>query len=100
MRVHWTSEARAQLKAIENYIAGDSVSVARNTIRRLLMRCGQIGDLPYTGRKVPEFERDDLRELLERPYRIVYRIRENQDQVDIVTVWHYRRLLPAKAIGH
>jgi plasmid stabilization system protein ParE len=93
MRVHWTPEALAQLRAIEAYIAESSASAAKRTISRLILRAGQIGTIPHSGRKVPEYSLPDLRELLERPYRILYRIKP--DQVDIVSVWHYRRLLPA-----
>lgn len=98
MRVHWTVEAKAQLKAIETHIAQDSPVVAKRTITQLAHRCRQIGELPRTGRKVPEFDRDDLRELLERPYRIIYRIKT--DQIDIVTLWHYRRVLSHEAVPH
>jgi toxin ParE1/3/4 len=48
---------------------------------------------------VPEFNCDGLRELLERPYRVVYRISTAQDRIDIVALWHYRRLLPSEAIS-
>ena len=38
---------------------------------------------------------DDLRELLERPYRIIYRI--TPERIEILTVMHYRQLLPRQA---
>jgi plasmid stabilization system protein ParE len=38
---------------------------------------------------VPEFGRNDLRELLVDPYRVVYR--RSKRAVEIVTVWHQRR---------
>jgi plasmid stabilization system protein ParE len=38
---------------------------------------------------VPETERDDVRELLYRDYRIIYRIKTKQ--VDILTVLHGSR---------
>lgn len=98
MRVHWTPEAKAQLKQIEAYIAQDSPNVARRTITRLARRCGQLHEAPYSGRRVPELNRGDLRELLERPYRIIYRIKPDTDQIDIVTLWHYRRVLSHAAI--
>jgi plasmid stabilization system protein ParE len=41
---------------------------------------------------VPEYPDDDLRELLLRPYRIIYRQRD--ERVEVVTVMHYRQLLP------
>ena len=93
MRLHWTSEARVQLRAIEAYIAQDSPAAARRTITRLVQRARQAGEFPHSGRQVPERRRDDLRELPEHPYRIIYRIRA--EQIDIVTIWHVRRLLPA-----
>lgn len=92
MRVHWTDEAKAQPRAIEAHIARESPGVARRTVARLAKRCRQIADLPHTGRMVPGFGRSDLRELLERPYRIIYRIKSGQ--IDIVTLRHYRQLLP------
>jgi addiction module RelE/StbE family toxin len=98
LKVHWTQEAKIQLKEIEAYIAQDSPRVARQTITRLVRRCGQLVELPHSGRVVPEFNRDDLRELLVHPYRVVYRVKADQNQVDIVTLWHYRRLLPREAI--
>jgi plasmid stabilization system protein ParE len=42
---------------------------------------------------VPEYQRDDVREILERPYRILYRIKP--DRIDVITVMHYRQLLPS-----
>lgn len=41
---------------------------------------------------MPEFQREDLREILEWPYRIIYRL--GPKQIEIVTVIHYRQLLP------
>jgi len=95
MRLYWTLEARVQLRAIEAYIAQDSPAAAKRTIARLIQRARQAGDLPHSGRQVSEHRRDDLRELPEHPYRIIYRIQA--EQVDIVTVWHVRRLLPGGA---
>jgi len=53
---------------------------------RLTRRSQQIGDFPLSGRKVPEFEVDQIREVIERPYRIIYHIKS--DQIDILAVIH------------
>lgn len=92
MRVHWTDRAKTRLKLIHDHIAKDAPFIASQVVERLLHRSIQIGDLPYSGRAVPEYQRDDIRELLEQPYRIIYRILP--DRVDIITVMHYRQLLP------
>ncbi len=44
-----------------------------------------------TGRKTPELARDDIREVLVRTYRIIYRVRE--DGIQVLTVIESRRLL-------
>jgi plasmid stabilization system protein ParE len=69
--VAWTPEALARLDDIEAYIANDSQPAAKDVIARLLARSRQLETAPLSGRAVPEYRRDDLRELLERPYRII-----------------------------
>ncbi|MCP4494465.1 MAG: hypothetical protein GY820_45280 [Gammaproteobacteria bacterium] len=49
-----------------------------------------------SGRKIASGYPFELRELLERPYRIIYRVKECQ--VEILTVNHYRQSL-SKIIG-
>lgn len=93
--VAWTPEALARLDDIEAYIANDSPFAAKDVIARLLARSRQLETAPLSGRTVPEYPRDDLRELLERPYRIIYCIAP--ERIEIITVMHYRQLLPRKA---
>ena len=50
-----------------------------------MQRSIQIGEFPHSGR-------EDVREILERPYRILYRIKP--DRIDVITVMHYRQLPP------
>lgn len=49
--------------------------------------------VPESGRVVPEFERPDLRELIESPYRLIYRVRA--DTIEVIAVVHLRRELRA-----
>jgi addiction module RelE/StbE family toxin len=93
MKVYWTDRAKARLKELQSYIAQDSESAAKKVVKRLLIKSNQISALPYSGRKVPEFRQDDIREMLVKPYRIIYRIRA--DRIDVLTVMHYRQLLPS-----
>ena len=41
---------------------------------------------------VPEYEAEDIRELIEKPYRIIYRVK--QDQIDVLAVINGARLMP------
>jgi plasmid stabilization system protein ParE len=92
MRVYWTQEARNRLREIQAYIAKDSPRGAKQVIDRLVRRSLQLAELPNSERRVPEYPEAELRELLERPFRIIYRV--TTDQIEIVSVMHYRQLLP------
>lgn len=48
--------------------------------------------MPESGRIVPEFGRDDLREFIIRSYRLVYRI--FSDRIEVLTVFEGHRLIP------
>jgi addiction module RelE/StbE family toxin len=90
--VYWTPEARAKLRGIRDYIAQDNPNAANAIVTRLLRRTRQLQIAPRSGRQVPEYRDAKIRQLLERPYRIIYRV--IGDEVAILTVMHYRQLLP------
>jgi plasmid stabilization system protein ParE len=71
MSVHWTKTAQDHLAAIHGYIAQNSPAYARRMVDRLTSRSQQIEALPLSGRVVPEYRMDQIREVIEGPYRIV-----------------------------
>jgi toxin ParE1/3/4 len=92
MTVNWTEAALSDLKAIEAYIARHSERYGRSMVERIFGRTGHLSDFPLLGAEVPEYQDETLRELLESPYRIVYRVYE--DRIDVVAVVHgARRML-------
>ncbi len=93
MKVQWTYRSVRHLVEIYEYIAQDSPLYAKRIVDRLTRRSEQIGTYPKSGRKVPEYERDDIREVIEGRYRIIYRIKP--DQVDILAVIHCARIPPS-----
>ncbi len=86
MKVHWTEAAEAQLDAIYTYIAQSSPTYALRTIDRITSKSKQIATFPLSGRKVPEYELDQIREVFSDPYRIIYYIKP--DQIDVIAVIH------------
>jgi toxin ParE1/3/4 len=52
--------------------------------------------MPLAGRRVPEFDRDDLREVIKRGYRIVYLVTDAQ--IKILTVRDGHRRLPGNIL--
>jgi addiction module RelE/StbE family toxin len=92
MRVHLTQNAIEHLVNIYEYIALNSATYANRMVDRITHRSEQIADQPLSGRKVPEYQAEDIRELIEKPYRIIYRIKS--DQIDVLAVLHSARMLP------
>lgn len=89
--VIWSPRAIADLDAIREYIARDSPSHADIVVRRLIAAVDRLELFPKSGRVVPELDRPSLREVIARPYRIVYRVRRGK--VEIATIAHGARLV-------
>jgi toxin ParE1/3/4 len=96
MRIKWSEPALESMRAIRDYIAEDSPENARRFIQQLFDAAEQLADLPERGRHVPEAKRQDIRELLYKDYRIIYRIKS--DQIDILAIVHGSRDLTLHTI--
>ena len=86
MKVHWTETDEGHLDAIYSYIAQDSPEYAKRMVDRLTRRSQQIAAFPLSGRRVPEYDFDQVREVIECSYRIIYHIKS--DQIDVIGVIH------------
>ena len=92
-RVRWTPQAADDLEAIRDFFARDSEHYAALVIRRLVEAVDVLEQFPLSGRRVPEHpHRDDLRELVRPPFRIVYRV--TGDVLHLLTVFHSSRPIP------
>jgi plasmid stabilization system protein ParE len=58
-------------------------------VERLTRRSEQIANFPFSGRLVPEFETEQIREVIEGSYRIIYYIKP--EQIDVIAVLHAAR---------
>ncbi|MFH2093868.1 MAG: type II toxin-antitoxin system RelE/ParE family toxin [Pseudomonadota bacterium] len=92
MRVRWTENAIDHLANIYEYIAFNSPTYARRMIDRITRRSEQIAEHALSGRKVPEYDAEDIREVIEKPYRVIYRIKPGQ--IDVIAVIHGARQMP------
>lgn len=92
MKVYWTQNSIEHLVNIYEYIALNSPAYAKRMVDKMTRRSVQVADHPLSGRIVPEYDAEDVRELLESPYGIIYRIKP--DQIDVLAVIHGSRLLP------
>lgn len=92
MKIFWTEKAEKQLDQIFEYIATDSSLYAQRTVGQIIKEAESISLHPRKGRRVPEYERDDIREVFHHPYRIIYLMKD--DKIEILSVIHGARLLP------
>ena len=88
----WSPQALEDLESIREYIAQDSARYAELVVARIVSSVERLRSFPESGRVVPELNRPDIREVIVRPYRVVYRIRAGA--VEIATVFRASRLLP------
>ena len=92
MKVYWTENAIRHLFNIYEYIAANSPTYALRMVDRITRRSEQIAEHPLSGRTVPEYEAEYIREVIEKPYRIIYRIKPKQ--IDVLAVIHGAQILP------
>lgn len=89
MRVIWAPRAIARAAEIAEYIAADRPSAAEGWVEALFAKAATLGRHARRGRKVPELDRDEIRQVLHGKYRIIYRI--DPKRAVVLTVRHSRR---------
>lgn len=89
MRVAWSALAEERTAEAFAYIAADRPSAAARWLGRVLASVEALAEFPDRGRTIPELGRPDLRELIVRPYRVMYR--REPKRIVILTIRHSRR---------
>jgi plasmid stabilization system protein ParE len=89
VKVYWTLRAKQHLRSIYDFIAADSKQAAQDTIDNITNRSKQIASFPRSGRIVSHLDNDNIREIVEGNYRIVYHL--ISDRIDVIAVVHTAR---------
>ena len=89
MKLRWSLRAKADLDEIRRYIASDNADAARKHLARIRDSARRAAEFPQAGSRLPELDRDDVRQVFVGNYRIVYQI---GGDVQIVTVFEGHRL--------
>jgi toxin ParE1/3/4 len=92
MRIEWTQNAISDLAAIYEFIATDSPRYALSVVDRLTKRTAQLSNFPLSGQMVPEYQREDIREVIEFSYRVLYHV--GPSAVSIIALIHGAHPLP------
>lgn len=91
MTLTWTREALENLSLIDAFISRDNPDRAEIFISEIIGYAETLVQNPRIGRIVPELSNTDIRELILKKYRIVYRIQK--DTIEILTVFEGHKLL-------
>ncbi len=90
-KIIWSPHAVNNLEDICHYIERDSRYYASIFAQRIVQKIQALADFPESGRIVPEYKNDSLREIFQGNYRIIYRI--HPFRIEIVAIIHGARLL-------
>lgn len=91
VKIIWSDLAIDDLKSIHDYISKDSTRYATEIVEKIIDRVRQLENFPKSGRIVPEFNNDLVRELIIDNYRIVYTVSEQF--ISIARIHHSARLI-------
>lgn len=80
--------AKEDMKQIEEYISRNSIYYANKTIEEIVKRIKNLSMFPYMGRKIPEYNNINLRELIYKSYRILYKVNSN---IYVLNIVHHSR---------
>lgn len=96
MKVEWSPLAVERVAEIGDYIHRDSPMAATKWVGSIFEKVTILGELPESGRVVPELKKRDIRELIFGNYRIIYKV--GNDVISILTIRHTRQILPVEEI--
>lgn len=91
VEIKWTDNALKELDNIANFISKDSPKYAQILVKQIYEMISHLEQFPKFGRKVPEYNNPNLREILYKNYRIIYLIK--QKHIEIISIIHGSRLL-------
>jgi len=90
-KIIWSLQARDDLREIVSFVAADNPAIAENFGYRLISKVELLANFPLLGRVVPEEADENIREIILRPYRIIYQVMPVQQVVAIARIWHGAR---------
>jgi len=90
-KVILTPQSLDDLRDIVAFIAQANSERAKSFGNELIDHALTLAELPERGRVVPELSEPAVREIVHRPYRIIYEIFAEQSTVYVLRFWHGAR---------
>jgi toxin ParE1/3/4 len=89
--VRWTRRALRDLASVRDYTAIGSPHYAEVLANRIIDASEQLREFPRSGRVVPEYGHESVREIIVGKYRLIYELQS--DGARVLAVHHGARLL-------
>jgi len=89
--LEWSEEALEDIESIANYIEKDSPTYAKSVVSKFFEKAELLQEFSELGRKVPEMNNPQIREIFVYSYRLIYKI--ERTKILFIAVVHGRRLL-------
>ena len=94
MKIYWSPLAVERLENIFEYISKEDNEAAHKLIGKIFNKVETLSKFPDRGRKVPEANREEIREVFESDYRIIYLVEPKR--VFVLSIRNFKQLLPKK----
>jgi len=92
VKIRLTDSAIDDLRELQLYYDEQSVpQVGKRFVTEILDRIETLASNPDIGRIVPEFDADNIRELIHKPFRLVYL--SESTSIFVIRVWRSERIL-------
>lgn len=92
MKILWSPLSYERLENIYEFIFDKDPVAAKNLINSIFERIESLYRFPERGRKVPEINRAEIREVFVSELRIIYKIEPKK--ILILTIRNFKQLLP------
>jgi addiction module RelE/StbE family toxin len=92
VKIIWAERAIGDLTSIAEYSSRYSEKYASSIISKLFKKANVLKKMPKIGRIMPEKNDENVRELIEGNYRIIYEIR-GDERIEVLMVHHSSRPL-------
>ncbi len=97
VRIRFTKQSLFDLKEIYDYISYDSKKYAQYQILKIRNSIKILKQYQFSGKIVEEYNDENIREIIEGNYRIIYKIL-GDDRIDIITIHHGARSLISRKL--
>lgn len=90
-KIIFSEPAIDDLEGIVRFISQDNQEAGARFGGKLIESVRHLAKFPRLGRVVPEQNDENIREIISKPYRIFYRVKDEMKVVEIIRFWHAAR---------